>query len=343
MNERLEGFRQRHGVAAIGAATIDTSSPTIESTDVAGVVRRGTNDAVVENDAWHIGSCAKALAAALYARLVEQGRAEWHARLVDLFPDLADSMDRGWTGVTIDELFTCRSGLPANPDRAAMRTAYDDPEPAVGQRSRAARAALTDPPDGRGRFRYSNLGYVLAGAAIDRITDSAFESAMRTEILDPLGVTTAGFGPPPRLCGHRARVRLGSLCIGRGESLEPDDLRGDNPPLLTPAGRLHLSLTDWALVQRLFLDGAGLLGQASLHHILRTPSDGRGMAMGWAAPKGLPGVALGMQGSNTAWVATALIDADRRRMTLVITNDGRTSMLRSTALLATELLRGGSA
>jgi hypothetical protein len=35
-----------------------------------------------------------------------------------------------------------------------------------------------------------------------------------------------------------------------------------------------------------------------------------------------------------------MIDTDRSRMTLVITNDGRTSMLRTTALLAAELLRG---
>jgi D-alanyl-D-alanine carboxypeptidase len=340
MSERLEAFRRRHGVAAIGATTIDASSPTIESIDVVGVVRRGADDAVVETDAWHIGSCAKALTAALYARLVEQGRAEWGARLVDLFPDLAESVDRGWSEVTIDEIFTCRSGLPANPDRTAMQAAYDDTDRAVDQRSRTARAALAEPPDGRGQFRYSNLGYVLAGAAIDRITDSTYESALRTEILDPLGVTTAGFGPPPRLWGHRPRLQIVSLCIGRGKSVGPDDLRSDNPPLLTPAGRLHLSLPDWARVQRLFLDGAGLLGAASRHHILHTPADGRGMAMGWAAPKGLSGVALGMQGSNTAWVATAMIDTDRSRMTLVITNDGRTSMLRTTALLAAELLRG---
>lgn len=338
MSERLEAFRRRHGVAAIGATTIAASSPTIESIDVVGVVRRGADDAVVETDAWHIGSCAKALTAALYARLVEQGRAEWGARLIELLPDLAESIDRRWSEVTIDELFTCRSGLPANPDRTAMHAAYNDPDPAADQRSRAARTALAEPPDGRGRFRYSNLGYVIAGAAIDRITGSTYETALRTEILDPLGVTTADFGPPPRLWGHRPRLQIANLCIGRGKPVAPDNLRSDNPPLLSPAGRLHLSLPDWARVQRLFLDGAGLLSSASLHHILSTPADGRGMAMGWAAPEGLAGVALGMQGSNTAWAATAMIDTDRNRMTLVTTNDGRTSMLRATALLAAELL-----
>lgn len=355
MNERLEAFRQRHGVAAIGAAWIDAALGTtgsgeemsgeamsgeVADVDVVGVVRRGAKDAVAEADAWHIGSCAKALTAALYARLVEQDRAEWGTRLVELFPDLAGTMDPSWSTVTIDDLLTCRSGLPANPDRSAMLAAYDDVDQVVDQRSRAAGTALANPSSGHGRFRYSNLGYVLVGAAIDRLTGSTYESALRSEILDPLGATTAGFGPPPRLWGHRARLQIGNLGIGRGEAVGPNDLRSDNPPLLTPAGRLHLSLADWARVQHLFLDGAGLLGQASLQHILRTPADGRGMAMGWAAvPKGLPGVALGMQGSNTAWVATAMIDTDRSRMALVITNDGRTSMLRSTALLAAELLR----
>lgn len=338
MKERLAAFHRRYKVAAVGAATIDATSGTPDSVGVTGVVRRGAPEPVAEADAWHIGSCAKSLTAALYARLVEQNRAEWGACLVDLFPDLAGSVHPRWSAVTIDDLLTCRSGLPANPSRTAMVAAYDDPESVVEQRSRAAGTALADPPSHNGRFRYSNLGYVVAGAAIDRITDSTFESAMHTEILDPLGVSTAGFGPPPRLWGHRPRVQIGNLCVGRGDAVGPTDSRGDNPPLLTPAGRLHLSLADWASVQRLFLHGAGLLSEASLQHVLRLPADGHGMAMGWANAKALPGAALGMQGSNTAWVASALIGIDRGRMVLVVTNDGRTSMLKSTLLLAAELL-----
>ncbi|HSW41116.1 MAG TPA: serine hydrolase [Patescibacteria group bacterium] len=342
MKDRLEAFRQRHRVAAIGAATLDISRDVADDVDVyvVGVTRRAGTEAVVVSDAWHIGSCAKALTAALYARLVEQGRAEWGTRISDLFPDLADAVHDGWALATIDDLFTCRSGLPANPTRQAMSGAYRDHRPAVDQRTAAARSALIDPPRNQFRFLYSNLGYVVAGAAIDRLAGQSFEALLRSEILDPLGVTSAGFGPPPRILGHRPRVQIGNFCLGRGDPADATDIHSDNPPLLTPAGRLHLSLSDWARVQRLFLDGAGLLAPASLEHLLRRPSDGRGMAMGWASSRGLPGIELGMQGSNTMWAATALMSDDRRRMAMVITNDGRTSLLGSTALLAADLLAG---
>ncbi len=332
----LTEFRDRHQVAAIGAAVIDVHDHV--DVGVVGVTQRGATELVDVDDAWHIGSCAKALTAALYARLVEQGRAEWGATLADLFPDLVDARHRNWSPVTIEELLTCRSGLPANPSRAAMEAAYLDRRPAVDQRSAAVGTALSEPPRGRGRFRYSNLGYVVAGAAIDRIVGAPFELALRAEILDPLGVTAAGFGPPPRIWGHRPRAQIGNLLLGRGVPAEPGDVRSDNPALLTPAGRLHLSLPDWARVQRLFLDGAGLLPDESLAMLLRPPADGRGMAMGWAAAKGLPGVALGMQGSNTVWAATALLATDRRRMSLVVTNDGRSRVMQTSALLAVELL-----
>lgn len=62
--------------------------------------------------------------------------------------------------------------------------------------------------------------------------------------------------------------------------------------------------------------------------------------MGWAAPpKGLRrDVAIAQQGSNTAWVATALLSSTWDRAALVVCNDGRTSMLAVTGQLALRLL-----
>lgn len=339
MRDALEAFRARHRVPAVGAAIRTGDDRTCA--DVVGVTHRGSVDTVRVSDAWHIGSCAKSLTAALYACLVEDGRATWGARLPDLFADARGSIDPAWSAVTIDDLFLCRSGLRANPTRSAMIAAYDDGRPAVEQRSDAL-AALADPPRGRGRFRYSNLGYVLAGAAIDRVAGEPFESVLCTRLLGPLGVTTSGFGPPPRIWGHRPRLQLGGVALGRGDACAPTGVRSDNPALLTPAGRLHLSLPDWARVHRLFLDGAGVLAPTSVDHLMQLPADGRGMGMGWAAARNLPGVAFGMQGSNTFWAATALMSDDRQRIVMVVTNDGRTRLLRSTALLAAQVLRDAS-
>lgn len=52
----------------------------------------------------------------------------------------------------------------------------------------------------------------------------------------------------------------------------------------------------------------------------------------------MPGLAYAMQGSNTMWSATALIDGERRRAVLVACNDGRGSVLNSSARLAASLL-----
>jgi CubicO group peptidase (beta-lactamase class C family) len=135
--------------------------------------------------------------------------------------------------------------------------------------------------------------------------------------------------------------------VGRGAPVDPGsrerpDLRADNPPVMSPAGRIHLTLDDWARFIRIFLtDGYPLLNLASIVK-LTTPPGGKGpkQGIGWAIPPGKlrRDVALGQQGSNTAWVATALIDPSRDRGALVVCNDGRSRMLAVTGHLAVGLL-----
>ena len=111
--------------------------------------------------------------------------------------------------------------------------------------------------------------------------------------------------------------------------------------MLTPAGRLHLTLADWAKLQQLFLNqGHDLLEPASIERLLTLPAgEGRGMAMGWASAGNLDGASYGMQGSNTFWAATAIIDADFKRTVMVVANDGRTRLLRQSAQLAASILQ----
>lgn len=345
MRTRLRDFVRRTGVPAAGIAIVDLDEhAALDQHDgpaavleVAGSARRGCNEPVGTDDAWHIGSCAKSLTAALYGRLVENGVATWSAPLPDLFGDLTADVHPGWADVTIDDLLTCRGGVAANPPRDAMLAGYADSRPPAEQRTTVTRDALATAPRRPGRFRYSNLGYTIAGAVIDRVAGRPFENALVDELLAPLGVTTSGFGPPPKILGHRPRLQVGAICLGRGTAQEADGVRSDNPALITPAGRLHLSLPDWARAQRLFLDGAGLLERDTLERLLDLPADGRGMSMGWADASRIAGVGLGMQGSNTSWAATAMMTPDRRRAALVVANDGRTSVLRASARLAAEL------
>jgi CubicO group peptidase (beta-lactamase class C family) len=263
----------------------------------------------------------------------------------ELFPDLADAIDPAWESITIDDVFVGQAGVPANISKEEMRTAFGDERPLEEQRTDVAAAALARPPRSPGRFLYSNLGYVIIGAAIERITRTSYETALRTHVLEPLRINSAGFGPPQRLWGHGGRiVALGPLLfdLGRGAPADPESVRSDNPPIMTPAGRLHLTLDDWARFHRVFLaEGGGFLRPESVERLL-TPGAGSGyrQAPGWAPAHGLRGASFGQQGSNTFWVATALMDERRERTAMVVCNEGRGRLLRRTPKLAVELLAG---
>jgi CubicO group peptidase (beta-lactamase class C family) len=45
-------------------------------------------------------------------------------------------------------------------------------------------------------FDYQNANFILAGAMLERCTGKSWEDLMKTEIFQPLGMTTAGFGAP---------------------------------------------------------------------------------------------------------------------------------------------------
>lgn len=347
IRERVEAARAKSRIPALGAAVVSADERETP-TWVTGERVRGRGDAASANDLWHIGSCAKAMTGALYARLVERGDATWDMSLPELFPDL-DGIDVAWRDIRIDQVLTHRSGLSANLDRSDLEAWLRDERSIVDQRTSATAHALSQPPRKPGSFRYSNLGYIVAGAAIERIARRSWEEAIVDDVLAPLGITSAGFGAPTgaQPWGHRPRW----LGIGRGRPVDPGpegrpDVRADNPPVMSPAGRLHLSLVDWARFLRMVLaDGDGLLSHASISK-LTTPPGGRGQqqAMGWAVPPGglARDVALGQQGSNTAWVATALISSTWDRAALVVCNDGRGRMLPVTGQLATRSLDQGA-
>jgi D-alanyl-D-alanine carboxypeptidase len=316
----LAAFRDRYRIPAVGAALV-TGDGVVELDLLGARVHEG--ETVRAHDAWHIGSCGKSMTAALYARLVERGEAAWGVPVAELFPDLES--DPGWGAATIDDVLVGEAGLPPNLSRAGMVAAYADTRPLPLQRTDATAAALARAPHRPGRFRYSNVGYIVIGAAIERIAGTDYERALTTHVLEPLGITSAGFGAPPAIRGHRGH-----------SPAPPDDPRADNPPVMSPAGRLHLNLGDWARFQRVFLtEGAGFLAPATVERLL-TPS--KAQSPGWAPARGLAHVSVGQQGSNTFWVATALIDSRRERTAMVVCNDGRRRLLAGTAKLAARLL-----
>ena len=60
-------------------------------------------------------------------------------------------------------------------------------------------AKLAMPPVAppRSSYSYSNCGPVVAARMLEVATGKAWEDLLREQVLEPLGLTSAGFGAPP--------------------------------------------------------------------------------------------------------------------------------------------------
>lgn len=329
-------FRERAGVPAVGAAVLTADG--LQAVEVCGVRQRGGTAAALPSDAWHIGSCTKALSAALVARLVEEGRAEWNMPVERIFSDLDERPSSEWKRRTLEDLLLGISGLKANPSPRQMSAHQSDQRPLEAQRTALTAAVLGATPGPQGRFRYSNLGYIVIGAAIERLSGQTFEAALKHHVLDPLGMTSVGYGAPPGLCGHHARLRLGSFLAFPGKPAMPADEASDNLRVFSSAGTVHVALQDWSrFVQQFLMDGGRLLQPSSVEHLLRKPANSD-MAMGWLATPSSTDTSHVFQGSNTLWTAGVALSRKRKVASLEVCNDGRSSVMMKAGALAERML-----
>jgi CubicO group peptidase (beta-lactamase class C family) len=303
----LVPIRQKQDVPAICAVLV--TSKGVVAQGVAGVRKRGTDIPATLDDLWHLGSDTKAMTATLIARLVERGRLKWETTLADVFPELAGKFHPDMRGVTLLHLLSHRSGLRPNLDLGSYLG--DD----VKQlRLRAVREELARPPTHKpgSNFEYSNLGYIIAGAVVERVTGRTWEEAIRDEVFVPLKMTSAGFGGT----GTRGQIDQPWPHDGDGQAMSENGSAMDNPPVMGPAGRVHCTIQDWARFIQDQLRGArgepALLAPAS-YQKLHTPPFGGDYALGWilVEREWSGGIALNHGGDNTMNIANAWIAPNR--------------------------------
>jgi len=229
----------KHSVPGLAAAVIVDGK--VVRIGAAGKRARGESAEATANDLWHLGSCAKAMTATLAATFVERGELRWSMTLPELFP--GEAVPPAWRDVTLENLLTHRSGLPANvTDQPLWASLFVSKNSTRDDRQKVLRWALTQQPACKPgeKFEYSNLGFMIAGHALETKADKAFEDLIQERLFTPLGITSAGVGAPegnhPR--GHR----------GPGPKAPPvkADVWGDNPKSLGPAGAFHMTISDWA-------------------------------------------------------------------------------------------------
>lgn len=288
-----------------------------------GLRRAGSADTVSPDDLWHLGSNTKAMTAALYGRLVDQGRASWSATLSQVLSDVA--LHDAWRDTPVTAVMGHVAGLS---DQTAMGPSWlmrarADPRGLPEQRRALVETILAVPPAGTpGTFAYGNANYILLGAMIERITGQAWEDVLRSELFAPLGITSGGFGAPvgDQPWGHSGGVAIDPAGVS------------DNPLALGPAGTAHMTLQDYARFLGLFLNGGGeVLSAETLSVLTRPVGSGRpAYGGGWGIVDGQPwagGPALTHDGSNTMWYLSAWVAPGAGRAFVAASNDGMAGAL----------------
>jgi len=279
----------------------------------AGVRKAGTNIAFTINDFVHLGSCTKAMTATMIATLVAEGKLSWNIKLIAAIPELKKMIHSSYHRVTLWQLLTHRAGIVKNPDRWS---AFGRQE-VKKRRLSILKESLRHPSGLKpGAFHYSNLGYMIAGCMAEKVTGFSWETLMRKRLFHPLGMTSAGFGPPNTQ--DQNDQPWGHSDSWSGNKWKPDQT--DNPEALGPAGRVHCGMEDWAKFLALFLTEKNPVLDKKYLNKLISPTGFYAGGWGVVKQKWSGGPVLTHNGSNGIWYASVTVAPELNRIYIVVTN-----------------------
>jgi len=241
---------------------------------------------------YRIGSITKTMTAALVTQCRDDG-------LLDLDdPVGAHLPDSPWPETSLRRLLTHTGGIPAElPGPWWERR--DGGDLAELLATLAPEPVAVEPGS---RLHYSNVGYALLGAVVERVRARSWIEVLRSRVLDPLGMSRTTYGP--------------SAPHAQGFSLHPFSGRLDVEPhtgtgAMAPAGQLWSTVGDLARWAGFWLDPEPSVLAPTTVEQMRWPvtgMDGGAWGLGVSLSPGPCGLRFGHGGSIPGFVAGFLVD-----------------------------------
>jgi CubicO group peptidase (beta-lactamase class C family) len=213
----------------------------------------------------------------------------------------------------------------------AWATFFAEKASPTAERRRMLKLILKEKPEfSRGEYHYSNLGYAVAAAMLEKSTGEAFETMMLRDVFKPLKMDSADFRTmksakqlkAPMLWGHQAN----------GKPISPKIAGAENPSVYASAGTVHITIADYAKYAQWHLknEPAPLLStKEALDHVhagvIDVPSLGGKYGGGWIHLKAGFGRAMTHTGSNTNSFAVLWILPDKDFAAIACCNTGEQS------------------
>jgi CubicO group peptidase (beta-lactamase class C family) len=242
---RLAELAGRHHVpgAALGILRMSDGGEDDVAEAAYGLLNLRTGVETTTDSVFQLGSISKVWTATLVMQLVDEGRLNLDAPLVEVMPELR-LRDPGVTAkITMRHLLTHTSGIDGD-----IFTDTGRGDDCLEKYAAAlADAAQNHPLDAT--WSYCNSGYSLAGRVVEKLTGGTWDAAIKEKVVTPLGLTQTVTLPEEALLfraamGHQAEA---------GEQV-PAPVWGI-PRSAGPAGAIVATAADLLLFARMHLNG----------------------------------------------------------------------------------------
>jgi CubicO group peptidase (beta-lactamase class C family) len=257
---RLEVLAERHQVvgASLGILRVGDNGRDDLVQATYGVLNKDTGVPTTTDSVFQIGSISKVWTATVVMQLVDEGKLELDAPLIEVLPELRVADPDVSKQVTMRHLLTHTSGIDGD-----VFTDTGRGDDCVEKYVALLEDVAQNHPLGV-TWSYCNAGFVLMGRVIEKLTGQIWDEAIRERIFEPLGLQHTVTLPEEALL-HRAAV--GHVSEGGSEPTRAPVW--GLPRAVGPAGLISSTTADVLAFARMHLlggraaDGKQVLTEAS--------------------------------------------------------------------------------
>lgn len=319
----LEIIRSRWEIPGLGVGIIENGK-TVYAKGF-GVQSLETGVPVTPESFFCLASIAKCFVASAIMQLIEQGKLNLYAPIIDYLPEFRLDSEH-YTQITLQQMLSHTAGIPdmdeAEYDQLVANPAYDEEAPSRFVKALSTRKMISRPGE---RFAYSNIAYNVLGYLISKVSGLTFEDFMKVNLLNLSGMPDSTFFPPNIPLERLAvpHIRIPKLTVNPILPYHRAD---------APASFLYsnvMEMCQWALISlnRGENKGRRILSPAS-YNLMWSPVAKRGyppfreeMGLGWALGHFEREQTVSHGGAGFGWTCHLILLPEKNSGAIIMCNE----------------------